>query len=90
MILSPFFKEVLLAGKEKKDTPGTLTMRIIFKNDTELAMSMVLEKEVNTEGNINSEREEMVFIYWKTKTIFWKSTDDIKGIGEGADLNQIG
>lgn len=91
MILSPFFSEVLLAGKEKKDTPGTLTMRIIFKNDTELAMSMVLEKEVNTEGNTNSEREEMV-IYWKKKTAttFWKSTDDIKGIGEGADLNQIG
>lgn len=42
-------------------------MRIIFKNDTELAMSAVLEKEVNADRNTNSEREEMFVLFdWKS------------------------
>lgn len=54
-------------------------MTITFKNGTKLAMSMVLEKEVNTKRNINSEREEMVFCLLE-KT-FWKRINDIKGLG---------
>ena len=67
---------------------GAHTVRIIFKNYTELVTSMVLEKGVNTEGNINIERKDWVFHckYIPSR----KRADEIKGTDEGADLDQLG
>lgn len=51
-------------------------MRILFKNESEPAIYVVLEKEANTQENASNERKALIF----TRERFWKRVNEIKGI----------